>query len=145
MISETSKFILSTVPSLVVATLTYTLPHVYANCDERVLKKVSEIVGRRPSGFLFADDLGPVILAHILLLRTPGKTEQALAFILKVLEEATGKKNTANLVDVLNSAKIRLIAELVMAMGDEGPNLGEAVKPSPPSIVPFAEQHYLWI
>ncbi|EIN10974.1 hypothetical protein PUNSTDRAFT_63830 [Punctularia strigosozonata HHB-11173 SS5] len=124
LIVETCRFLLTTPGSLIASTLAFTLPPIFAKGDLRVLEKVGEATGRKPSS-LFLGDLQHSILAYIYLLRGPVQTNRALEFVLRVLKDAAGGE-TINLRDVVKSCSMQLIAELVVVLGDADPDRAES-------------------
>ena len=94
------------------------LPHVFGNCDQKVLEMVARDLSKMPSTLFL--DYSANILAHIFRLQAAGQTNKALAFVSQVLSDAAGR-GSIDIANVVKSSGLPLLAELVVGMGDEGP------------------------
>lgn len=100
------------------ATLPFTLPTLYGNCDLKVLQKIAQDLDSKPSNLFLSHSHR--ILAHIFRLQAPGQTNKALAFIIKTLTDDT-TNGSIGIQNVVQSCVVPLLAELVVGLGDEGP------------------------
>ncbi|KAH7887463.1 hypothetical protein F5I97DRAFT_2009110, partial [Phlebopus sp. FC_14] len=99
-------------------TLPKTLPYIFANSEIKVLEEISTELGQKPST-LFMNHCHR-ILSEIFRLQGPGQTNKALTFVLKILTEAAiGSTATIDLQSIVKSCLFPLLAELVVASGDE--------------------------
>jgi len=103
-------------------TLPRTLPELFANCDQRVLELIAKELSTKPSSLLLKHSHG--ILAH-LFLSDQATTTKALNFVIKVLTDATS--SVIDIQSVVKSCIVPLLAELVVVMGDERPEVAQKV------------------
>jgi len=116
LLQETCRLISVAPAEFVTINLRRTLPHVYGNCELKVLDMIARDLSKLPSTLFL--DYSPNILAHIFRLET-SQTNKALAFVAKVLSDAAGH-GSINIATVVKSSGLPLLAELVVGMGDEG-------------------------
>ncbi|OCH94317.1 hypothetical protein OBBRIDRAFT_823598 [Obba rivulosa] len=99
-------------------TLNQTLPQVFARCDSRILQAISHETEEKPSSLFLKH--APEILAYAFRLQAPGQTHKVLTFIVGVLQEAAGDGNI-DVATVVGSCIVPLLAELVVALGNDNP------------------------
>ncbi|TFK43883.1 hypothetical protein BDQ12DRAFT_199518 [Crucibulum laeve] len=111
-------------------TLPRTLPQVFAECKLPVLEAVSRELGANPPSLLLKHS--PQVLAHVFLLPRANDTTKALNFIVKVLTDAARnadpsamKEKRIDIQSLVKSCVVPLLAELVVAMGDEDLDVAE--------------------
>jgi serine/threonine-protein kinase ATR len=131
MLSEACHFLSVTMPVFITATLHFTLPPLFANCDSKVLEQVANHASQKVS-YLFLNRSHD-ILAHIFLLKGPGQTNKALSFILQLLRNAADTANI-DIQSVIKSCMVPLLARLVVGMGDEVPEKAELVSDYKPLV-----------
>ena len=103
-------------------TLPRTLPELFASCDQRVLELIAKELSTKASSLLLKHSHG--ILAHIFL-SNQATTTKALNFVIKVLTDATSA--VIDIQSVVKSCVVPLLAELVIVMGDERPEVAQNV------------------
>jgi serine/threonine-protein kinase ATR len=103
-------------------TLPRTLPELFASCDQRVLELIAKELSTKASSLLLKHSHG--ILAHIFL-SNQATTTKALNFVIKVLTDATS--SVIDIQSVVKSCVVPLLAELVIVMGDERPEVAQNV------------------
>ncbi|KAJ7055002.1 hypothetical protein C8F01DRAFT_1160647 [Mycena amicta] len=108
-------------------TLSRTLPHVFAHCEVRVMEDIARILRNKPSVFLLRHSAE--ILAHLFLLPGNGPTDKGLTCLLKVLRDSANQ-TAIDLHIVVKSSIVQLIAQLVVALGDEDPRKAECALPA---------------
>ncbi|KAI0068558.1 hypothetical protein BV25DRAFT_1792048 [Artomyces pyxidatus] len=107
---------LSVVPAdFIEATLQHTLPQLYGACELVVLDQISEDLGTKAS-YLFLKHAN-YILPHLFMLQGPGQTNQALTFVLKLLNESTDG-GVIDVQAVVRSQTVQLLGTLVNTLGD---------------------------
>ena len=116
LLQETCRLISVAPAEFVTINLRRTLPHLFGNCELKVLEIISKDLSKVPSTLFL--DYSPNILAHIFRLETT-QTNKALAFVAKVLSDAVDR-GSINIANVVKSSGLPLLAELVVGMGDEG-------------------------
>lgn len=124
MLTEACHFLSVTTPVFISATLQYTLPPLFANCESRVLEQVANNTSQKVS-YLFLNRSHD-ILSYIFLLKGPGQTNKALSFILQLLRNAADTASI-DIQSVIKSCMVPLLAHLVVGMGDEDPDKAEQV------------------
>jgi serine/threonine-protein kinase ATR len=117
LLQETCRLISITQAEFITINLRRTLPHLFGNCESKVLETISRDLGKTPSALFL--DYSANILAHIFRLQAPGQTNKALAFVAKILSDAAGH-GSIDAANVVKSSGLPLLAELVVGMGDEG-------------------------
>lgn len=105
-------------------TLPHTLPQIFASCDQKVLDQITKTLHIKASTLLLKHSHG--ILAHIFLLPSQAATTKALNFVIKVLTDATS--SAIDIQSVVKSCVVPLLAELVVVMGDENPDIAKQVR-----------------
>ncbi|KDR84098.1 hypothetical protein GALMADRAFT_219929 [Galerina marginata CBS 339.88] len=105
----------------IVTTLPRTLPDLFATCDQKVLDSITKELSTKASSLLVKHSHG--ILAHIFLLSSQVSTSKALHFVIKILNEATS--SIIDIQSVVKSCVVPLLAELVVVMGDENPQVAQ--------------------
>ena len=103
-------------------TLPRTLPELFASCDQRVLELIAKELSTKASSLLLKHSHG--ILAHIFL-SNQATTTKALNFVIKILTDATS--SDIDIQSVVKSCVVPLLAELVVVMGDERPEVAQKV------------------
>ena len=116
LLQETCRLISVAPAEFVTINLRRTLPHLFGNCELKVLEMIARDLSKIPSTLFL--DYSPNILAHIFRLET-SQTNKALAFVAKVLSDAADR-GSINIATVVKSSGLPLLAELVVGMGDEG-------------------------
>lgn len=111
-----ANFILVTAPR--------SLPPLFASCDAKAIEAVSREVEQTASALFLTHSHG--ILAHIFLLPEPAGT-QAVSFVLKLLADAS-QSEAISLQMIVKLSLVPLLAELVIAMGDENKNAVQSVR-----------------
>lgn len=106
-------------------TLNRTLPQVFASCDPRILQAISRETEEKPASLFLKH--APEILAYAFRQQAPGQTHKVLTFIMSVLQEAAGDANI-DVATVVGSCIVPLLAELVVALGNDDPEDNEMVK-----------------
>ncbi|KAJ7639483.1 hypothetical protein FB45DRAFT_977215 [Roridomyces roridus] len=104
-------------------TLSRTLPHVFGACEVKVIETIGNVLTAKPSALLLNHSAD--ILSHIFLLRGAGETDRALQCLLDVLADSTNQKRI-DIQTVVKSATVQLIAQLVIVMGDEDPEIANS-------------------
>jgi serine/threonine-protein kinase ATR len=104
-------------------TLPRTLPELFASCNQRVLDLIAKELSTKASSLLLKHSHG--ILAHIFL-SNQATTTKALNFVIKVLTDATS--SVIDIQSVVKSCVVPLLAELVVVMGDERPDIAQNVR-----------------
>lgn len=92
-----------------------TLPPLFANCDAKAIEAVSREVEQTASALFLANS--HVILAYIFMLPKPAESK-AISFVLKILADAS-QEGPIDLQVVVKVSLVKILAELVVAMGDE--------------------------
>lgn len=123
LLQETCRLISVAPAEFVTINLRRTLPHLFGNCELKVLEMIARDLSKMPSTLFL--DYSPNILAHIFRLET-SQTNKALAFVAKVLSDAADR-GSINIANVVKSSGLPLLAELVVGMGDEGTKADTAV------------------
>ncbi|KAJ7506601.1 hypothetical protein B0H11DRAFT_1706690 [Mycena galericulata] len=108
-------------------TLARTLPHIFAACEVRVIEAIGKALNAKPSTLLLNHSAD--ILAHLFLLRGPGQTNQALSCLLNVLMDSANQKGI-DTHSVVKSSIVQLLAQLVIVMGDEDPDIADSAIPA---------------
>ncbi|KAK7062299.1 Serine/threonine-protein kinase atr [Favolaschia claudopus] len=108
-------------------TLPRTLPHLFAACDVRVIEAIGKALNSKPSTLLLNNSAE--ILAHLFLLRGPGQTKKAMSCLLNVLMDSANQKGI-DTQSVVKSSIVQLIAQLVIVMGDEDPDIANSAVPA---------------
>jgi serine/threonine-protein kinase ATR len=106
-------------------TLTHTLPQLFAQCERKVLARISQELEKRPYT-LFVDH-SHEIFAYVYLLPTEQQIDQGLKFILETLVADAGDPAKLQLDSLLRSCIVNLLTELVSALGEESVQRREAV------------------
>lgn len=112
---ETCKLMSMTPGDFITVTAPRTLPQLFASCDAKAIEAVSREVGQKASALFLAHSHG--ILAYIFMLPKPAETK-AISFVLKVLADAS-QSESIDLQMIVKVALVKILAELVVAMGDE--------------------------
>lgn len=105
-------------------TLPHTLPQIFASCDQKVLDQITKTLHIKASTLLLKHSHG--ILAHIFLLPSQAATTKALNFVIQILTDATS--SAIDIQSVVKSCVVPLLAELVVVMGDENPDIAKQVR-----------------
>jgi len=123
-LTELCRFLSISPADFLTLTLSRTLPYLFANCDSKALGEIAKELSRKPSSLFlkYSHD----ILAYVFLLSSDDQMKRAIAFILKVLREAADN-GTIAIHSVVTSCVVPLLAELVVAMGDEDPEKAKKV------------------
>ncbi|KAJ7784096.1 hypothetical protein B0H16DRAFT_1296839 [Mycena metata] len=108
-------------------TLPRTLPQLFAACEVKVIDAIGKALNVKPSTLLLNHSAD--ILAHLFLLRGPGQTKNALACLLNVLTDSANQKSI-DIHSVVKSSIVQLIAQLVIVMGDENPEIANSAIPA---------------
>jgi serine/threonine-protein kinase ATR len=116
LLQETCRLISISPAEFVTINLRRTLPHLFGNCELKVLEMIARDLSKIPSTLFL--EFSPDILAHIFRMET-SQTNKALAFVAKVLSDAADHESI-NMATVVKSSGLPLLAELVVGMGDEG-------------------------
>ncbi|KAJ7156082.1 hypothetical protein C8R43DRAFT_884346 [Mycena crocata] len=108
-------------------TLARTLPHLFAACEVRVIEAIGKALNAKPSTLLLNHSAD--ILAHLFLLRGPGQTNKAMSCLLDVLMDSANQKGI-DTHSVVKSSIVQLIAQLVIVLGDENPEVADLAIPA---------------
>ncbi|KAF8214176.1 hypothetical protein K438DRAFT_1902229 [Mycena galopus ATCC 62051] len=108
-------------------TLPRTLPHLFAACEVRVIEAIGKALNSKPSTLLLNNSAD--ILTHLFLLRGPGQTNKAMVCLLNVLMDSANQKGI-DTHSVVKSSIVQLIAQLVIVMGDEDPDIANSAIPA---------------
>ncbi|KAJ6615603.1 hypothetical protein B0H10DRAFT_2220252 [Mycena sp. CBHHK59/15] len=100
-----------------------TLPPLLASCDVKVIEAIGKALNTKPSTLLLNN--AAEILSHVFLLRGPGQTNKAVSCLLEVLMDSA-KKEKIDTYSVVKSTIVQLIAQLVIVMGDENPDVADS-------------------
>jgi serine/threonine-protein kinase ATR len=111
-----ANFILVTAPR--------SLPPLFASCDAKAIEAVSREVEQTASALFLTYSHG--LLAHIFMLPKPAGAK-AISFVLRLLADAS-KSETISLQMIVKLSLVQLLAELVVAMGDENEDIVRSVR-----------------
>jgi serine/threonine-protein kinase ATR len=129
----------------IVITLPRTLPSVFADCDRRVLDSMTQELSTKASSLFIKHSHN--ILAYIFRLPDQPSTTKALNFVIQILTEATTSSidvrsvattssigvqtpitnSSIDILSVVKSCLVPMLAELVVVMGDERPEIAQQV------------------
>lgn len=118
LLSEACRFISVPPVDYISSTLPRTLPHLFANCEQKALEKISNDLQSKLSNLFL--QRSHEILAHIFLLENDHSTNKAIDFILRVLNQAA-ESAAIGIHSVIKSCVVPLLAILVNSLGDEDP------------------------
>ena len=110
-------------------TLSSTLPKVFGQCEKDVLAKIAETVNVKASRMFLDHSDG--ILAFIFRFERREDREKALSFILWTLKEENGSLSGDRATDIqtiVKSGLVKLLAELVIGLGDENTSVSRSVR-----------------
>jgi serine/threonine-protein kinase ATR len=120
---ETCKFMSIAPADFITVTASRTLPNLFTECDAKGLETVSREVGQKAST-LFLNHSAE-ILARIFTL--PKQAEpKATSFVLKILADAS-QSEAISLQMIVRLSLVKVLAELVIVMGDESPETANSV------------------
>ncbi|KAF9534591.1 hypothetical protein CPB83DRAFT_754578 [Crepidotus variabilis] len=114
LLSEACRVMSSAPSDFINITLPYTLPIIFASCNQGVLDLVSREVPEFPKVLI---NHFPTVLSHIFLLPSQAATTKGLNFVAKVVSDAT--KTTVTVQSVVKVSLVSLLGNLVMKMGDD--------------------------
>ncbi|XP_006456710.1 hypothetical protein AGABI2DRAFT_78376 [Agaricus bisporus var. bisporus H97] len=112
---ETCKLMSMAPADFITVTAPRTLPPLFANCDVKAIEAVSREVEQTASALFLANS--HVILAYIFMLPKPAESK-AISFVLKILADAS-QEGPIDLQVIVKVSLVKILAELVVAMGDE--------------------------
>lgn len=114
LLAETCQFLSVRPRDFLSVTLPWTLPFVFANCDNRVLEEISTELEKTPASFFISHSHD--ILSFVFRLQGPGETRKALIFIVNVVAP---ESTMVDIKSIVGSCLVALLAELVVVLGDE--------------------------
>ncbi|KAI6100243.1 hypothetical protein F5141DRAFT_1009738 [Pisolithus sp. B1] len=114
LLAETCQFLSVRPRDFLSVTLPWTLPFVFANCDNKVLEEISTELEKTPASFFLSHSHD--ILSFVFRLQGPGETRKALTFIVNVVAP---ESTMVDIKSIVGSCLVPLLAELVMVLGDE--------------------------
>jgi serine/threonine-protein kinase ATR len=118
LLAESCRFLAISPTDFITLTLSRTLPDLFANCNNKALNKVADEVSKKPPSLFM--NYAHEILAEVFLQSSPGRTKNALSFILKVLRDAADNV-IIDIPNIITSCIVPLLAEIVSVMGAEDP------------------------
>jgi serine/threonine-protein kinase ATR len=118
LLAESCRFLAISPTDFITLTLPRTLPDLFANCNNKALDKVAYEVSKKPPSLFM--NYQHEILAEVFLQSSPGRTKNALLFILKVLRDAA-ENVIIDIPNIIRSCIVPLLAEIVSVMGAEDP------------------------
>lgn len=112
----------------------HALPHLFAEREVRVLEEIASELGKKLS-ILFLGDASQ-ILSYIFRLQGPGQTNQALDFIVKIVQADADEANrpSIDIKGIVHSNLLPLLADLMVVLGNENPD--DAASVSAHELVP---------
>lgn len=118
LITELGRFLSREPSQLLAFTLSHSLPSLVATCSRNEILLLAQFVGRPVAALLV--DKTTDILKSIYLLPDDQDAEAALYFLTQMVAEAAGARaGSVGTQALVNSCIASLLAELVMAFGDE--------------------------
>ncbi|KAJ7130974.1 hypothetical protein C8R46DRAFT_1327841 [Mycena filopes] len=155
LLAETCRIMHFSREDLISTTLQRTLPPIFAACDVKVIDAIGKTLKVKPSTLLLNHSAD--ILAHLFLLRGPRQTQQALACLLNILRDSANGESI-DIPSVVKSSIVQLIAQLVIVMGDENPDVAGSAIPAlrkvaremfpgeaPPDLASFVKTYMLGV
>lgn len=137
LVSETCRFLGLKPDGLIYATLNYTLPQLFAAYNDKAIKAlVAQIKGNVVSLFM---EHAHNILAYAFRLQAPGQTHKVLNFTVGLLKDMSQSSFDLDVSSLVASCRIQLFTELVIALGDEDPDLADYVRPQWRSMLPHLQ------
>ncbi|KXN89480.1 Protein kinase rad3 [Leucoagaricus sp. SymC.cos] len=116
---EACRFLSMAPSDFIMVTASRTFPRLFASCDAKAVEAVSRRVGQKASTLFLSHS--PEILAHIFMLPQPREAE-ATSFVLKILADAS-QSEAISLQMIVRLSLVKLLGELVIAMGDESSDI----------------------
>ncbi|CDO73801.1 hypothetical protein BN946_scf185015.g130 [Trametes cinnabarina] len=123
-VPEICRFLSVSQRDFINLTLKYTLPQLFADGDLKGLEAVGAEMGS--SVAMLVLDYAQNILAHAYMLQGFGQTNKTIKFILDVLKAAASDGSSLQIITLINSCIILLLAEIVICLGDEDPDIVDA-------------------
>lgn len=130
LLDELCRFLAVKKGDFIKRTLSEILPKFIIQKDRPVLDYIESTLGECTSTLAFR--LAAELLARIFLLRDSAAIDEALTFTLDLLNENTGRERVT-LESLILSCDVPLLAELVIALHDEDPEIHSLVRFSPVS------------
>lgn len=121
LLTETCQFLSVRPRDFLSVTLSWTLPFIFANCEQRVLGEISAEL-EKSSASLFLGHTHD-ILSFVFRLQGPGETKKALDFIMNVVSPESA---TVDMKSIVGSCLVPLLSDLVVVLGS--PNEEQAVR-----------------
>ncbi|PBK93781.1 hypothetical protein ARMGADRAFT_1100399 [Armillaria gallica] len=112
---------------LIQLSLRYTLPVIFAKCDQKLLEDIAKHLESKPATLLINDCHR--VLAHIYLLDQPDQTNKALTFVTDVLT-AAAQADTIDIQSLVKGFVVPVLADLVIVLGDENPDVAAKAVPA---------------
>jgi serine/threonine-protein kinase ATR len=135
LLTETCKLLSMAPAEFIRVTAPRTLPPLFASCDAKGIEAVSrEVEQKAPALFLGHSHF---ILAYIFMLPKPAESK-AISFVLKILADAS-QEGPIDLRVVVKVSLVKILAELVIAMGDENETKVPAVSQTKSLLLNFAD------
>jgi serine/threonine-protein kinase ATR len=116
-------------------TASRTLPSLFANCDAKGIEAVSREMEQTASALFLGNS--HIILAYIFMLPRPAESK-ATSFVLKILADAS-QEGPIDLQVVVKVSLVKILAELVVAMGDENETKVPAVSQTKFPLLDFTD------
>ena len=126
LLSETCRFLAVRSDSFIRATSAYTLPQLFATYNDKAIKMVIDQSNESVVSLFMAH--AHRILAYAFRLQAPGQTQKVLNFTVGLLKDLSQSKVELDVSSLVCSCRIQLFTELVIALGDEDPDLAEYVR-----------------
>ena len=126
LLSETCRFLGVKPDGFIYPTLEYTLPQLFATYNDKAIKAVIDQGGRNIVS-LFMEHAHH-ILAYAFRLQAPGQTHKVLNFTVGLLKDLSQSNLELDVSSLVASCRIQLFTELVIALGDEDPDLADYVR-----------------
>lgn len=126
LMSETCRFLGLKPDGFIYATLDYTLPQLFATYNDKAIKAVIDQGGINIVS-LFMEHAHR-ILAYAFRLQAPGQTHKVLNFTVGLLKDLSQSNLELDVSRLVASCRTQLFTELVIALGDEDPDLADYVR-----------------
>ncbi|KAL4076264.1 hypothetical protein J3A83DRAFT_4357344 [Scleroderma citrinum] len=114
LLTETCQFLSVRLRDFLSVTLPWTLPFIFANCEQRVLDEISAELEKSSASFFLGHTHD--ILSFVFRLQGPGETRKALSFIMKVVSPESA---TVDMKSIVGSCLVPLLSDLVVVLGDQ--------------------------
>ena len=126
-LDELSRFLGHEPEQLLSFTLSHSLPSLVATCSRDEIHAVAKYLHRSVAALLV--DKTADILKEVFLLPDDSDMDAGLSFLTHMVAEAAGvKAGSVGMQALINSCIANLLAELVMVMGDEKPQMVKMVR-----------------